>query len=688
MELQAQDWRSIAKTVLASRRIDEIEETELAPSGKVTYQFSARGHELSQVIMAHLLNEKHDAASVYYRSRPFVLHAGMSYQEAFSGPLARAGSRNGGRDIGVVHNLSPRSVEGRHITVMPASGDVGAQFTPAAGWAQAIQYRASQLKNEDWKDSIAVCMSGDAAVATNGFWSAVTMATTLMLPIIFLVEDNQFGISVRGNFQTPGGNIAKNMGAMKNLIILDGDGADPENASALIAKAVEYCRKKSKPVLLHLSVPRICGHSGADSQAYKTKEEREEELQRDPLPRLKKYCIAKKYISKDEWEALVQEVEGEVRAACEAALAEPEPETAGVRKYALYDGETVQTVGGPLAEGLHPETGGTAEEQGARINLIESVKRTLDSEMSRNPRILVFGEDVGLKGGVHGATMDLQHRFGEERVFDTSLSEEGIIGRSIGMAYAGLMPVPEIQFRKYLDPATEHINDIGTIRWRTNNEFAAPMVVRIPVGYSKRTGDPWHSVSGEAIFAHTIGWRVAIPSNAKDASGLLRAALRGNDPTFFLEHRNLLDTSAGRSVYPGDNYVLPFGQAARVREGNEATIVSWGDMLHRSVEAVDQVKRSIDVLDLRTIAPWDREAVVASVRRTGRCLIVHEDGLTNGFGAEISAVLMQECFAYLDAPVQRLAVADVPVPYNKTLMAAVVPSTDDVVKALNELLAW
>ncbi len=687
MELSSADWRSIAKTILASRRIDEIEESELAPSGKVTYQFSARGHELAQVLLAHHLNHEHDAATVYYRSRPFVLHAGMSYQEAFSGPLARSGSRNGGRDIGVVHNLTPRSFEGRSITVLPASGDVGAQFTPAAGWAQAIQYHTETLKDASWKHSIAACMSGDAAVATNGFWSAVTMATTLMLPVVFLVEDNQFGISVRGNFQTPGGNIAKNMGAMRNLIILDGDGSDPESASALVAKAVDYCRKKSKPVLLHLSVPRICGHSGADSQAYKTPEEREEERERDPIPLLKKFCQAKKHISKDEWTALVEEVEREVRAGCEAALAEPEPSTDGVMQHRFFDGK-VQVVGGQYASGYQPPQGTQEAESGQRINLIESVKRTLESEMKSNSRVLIFGEDVGLKGGVHGATMDLQVKFGGNRVFDTSLSEEGIIGRSIGMAYAGLVPVPEIQFRKYLDPAMEHINDCGTIRWRTNNQFAAPMVVRIPVGYSKRTGDPWHSVSGESIFAHTIGWKVAFPSNARDASGLLRTALRSNDPCFFLEHRNLLDTPPSRSAYPGDEYVLPFGKAEMLRSGDRATIVTWGDMVYRSLEAADQLSASVDIIDLRTIVPWDRECVLESVRRTGRCLIVHEDGMSCGFGSEISAVVSDECFRYLDAPVQRLAVADVPVPYNKTLMAAVVPRTEDVVRVLQSLLNW
>lgn len=686
--LTKQDWRSIAKTILASRRIDEIEETELVPQGKVTYQFSAKGHELGQVVLAHYLNHKHDCATVYYRSRPFTLHAGMTYQEAFSGPLARSGSRNGGRDIGVVHNLTPREVEGRSITVLPASGDVGAQYTPSAGWAQAIQYRTKSMKEDSWKGAVSVCMGGDASVATNGFWSAITMATTLSLPMIFYIEDNQFGISVRGNFQTPGGNIAKNMGSMKNLYILDGDGSNPAEVEMLVAKAVNHARIKSKPVLLHLSVPRICGHSGADSQAYKSKEERVAEELRDPIPALQSFLVESKILSKKDWEALVHEVELEVRKGVESALAEPEPDTSTVNAYAFYDGKTAQIVGGQLADGVRPLVGSTTPEDGPRVNLIEAVKRTLDSELSSNNRVMVFGEDVGIKGGVHGATMDLQVRHGDLRVFDTSLSEEGIIGRAIGLAYAGLVPVPEIQFRKYLDPAMEQINDCGTIRWRTNNQFAAPMVLRIPVGYSKRTGDPWHSVSGEAIFAHTIGWNIAFPSNAKDAAGLLRTALRGNDPVFFLEHRNLLDTPSGRSLYPGDNYIVPFGKASVVQEGTKATIVTWGDMVYRSKEAVDSVGESVEIIDLRTISPWDKETVLNSVRKTNRCLVVHEDGITNGFGAEIASTIQQECFRYLDAPVIRHAMNDIPVPYNKILMNAVVPNGESIAHQLRVLLGY
>ncbi len=685
MALSPEQWQAVATTVYASRRIDEIEEQELAPKGLVTYQFSAKGHELFQVLLAEQLKHPHDAATVYYRSRPFVLHAGMTYQEAFSGPLARSGSRNGGRDIGVVHNLVPR----RGLTVLPASGDVGAQFTPAAGWAQAIGYYVRVLEDSTWDGAVAVALGGDGSVATNGFWSALVMATTLSLPMIFAIEDNGFGISVRSELQTPGGNIANNLRSFRNLVIVDCDGAEPADAAEAVEEAVHIARTKRKPVLIHARVPRICGHSGADNQAYKSPEERADEQQRDPIPRLRTFLQRKGILSVQQWSQLLDQVEQEVRSACQAALAEPEPAADTVTRYVFFDGATLQHVGGQWAS-APPQHTFTTEPRtdGPRINLIEAVRRTLASELARNRRVLVFGEDVGVKGGVHGATVDLQRQFGAERVFDTSLSEEGIIGRAVGMAYAGLVPVPEIQFRKYLDPAMEQFNDCGTIRWRTNNAFAAPIVVRIPVGYSKRTGDPWHSVSGEAIFAHTVGWTIAFPSNARDAAGLLRSALYANDPVVFLEHRNLLDTAPARTPYPGDDFIVPFGKAVRVLEGNRATIVTWGDMVHQSMEAVRSLGASVDVIDLRTLRPWDTDMVLDSVRKTGRCLIVHEDTITCGFGAEISATITEEAFGFLDAPVMRLAPPDVPIPYNKGLMAAIVPTPERIAQTLSRLLAF
>lgn len=678
------EWLEVARTVVASRMIDLVEETELAPSGRVTYQFSARGHELPQAILGHALRHGHDAATVYYRSRPFVIAAGMTMEESFAGPLALSGSRNGGRDIGVVHSLPNRF----GVTVLPASGDVGAQYTPCVGWAQAISYHSTVLNDDSWKGAVAVALGGDGSTATNGFWAALNIATTLKLPMLFFIEDNQFGISVPGTMQTPGGNIAENLAAFNGLRIVDVDGTNPEEADRMIGKTIDHVRESQRPALLRVRVPRICGHSGADSQSYKTAQQREEELARDPLEKLRAMFIRKKYMDEQGWDAFVAGIQEEVNAARDAALAQDQPHPHDALTRVFYDGVPPKH-GGLMGDAIEPPAAsGQKVEDGPRVNLIEAVRRTLDHELTVNPRCLVFGEDVGVKGGVHGATVDLQVRHGASRVFDTSLNEDGIIGRAVGLAAAGLVPVPEIQFRKYLDPATEQINDCGTLRWRTNGDFAAPMVVRIPVGFSKRTGDPWHSVSGEAVFAHTIGWKVAMPSNAQDAVGLLRTALRGNDPTFFLEHRAIQDTAPGRGVYPGDDYLVPFGVASIVRPGSKATIVTWGEMVHRAKSAVELIQEDIEIIDLRTIVPWDRDCVLASVQRTNRCLVLHEDTITAGFGGEITAVITRECFASLDAPVIRVATADVPIPYNKGMMDAVIPTIEKVGEELRALLAY
>jgi len=305
-------------------------------------------------------------------------------------------------------------------------------------------------------------------------------------------------------------------------------------------------------------------------------------------------------------------------------------------------------------------------------------------ELGLNPRMVVFGEDVGPKGGVHGATLGLQDKYGAARVFDTSLSEEGIIGRSVGMALAGLLPVAEIQFRKYADPAAEQLNDCGTLRWRTRNRFAAPMVVRMPGGFFK-CGDPWHSQTNEVAWVHGIGWQVAVPSNAEDAVGLLRAALRGNDPVIFFEHRAMLDGAWARRPYPGNEFVVPFGEARIVRSGSELTVVTWGAMVERCEQAAAQSHVDAEVLDLRTLSPWDKKAVRTSVEKTRRCLIVHEDNLTAGFGAEIAAMLAQDSFFSLDAPIERLAMPDIPSPHSPVLLEAAVPSVARITRAIQSL---
>jgi len=574
-------------------------------------------------------------------------------------------------------------------TVLPACGGVGAQYPPAAGWAQAIGYHYGTLGEADYAHSIAVVHGGDASVATAGFWSALTLATTLRLPMLFYVEDNGYGISVSSQLQTPGGNIAANLRAFSGLSIYEGDGADPFEAAERIDTAVQSVREQRAPVLLRLTVPRLCGHSGQDTQAYKSAETLARERSSDPLQRLYRHLVPQR-MSDSAWRQIEREALSAVEQALERALERPPPDPGKVTRHVFteQDGDgrlELQQQGGLAPLGVaFPPSGARAEPEPNRINMLTAIRRTLDVELALNPRMVVFGEDVGPKGGVHGATLGLQDRHGAARVFDTSLSEEGIIGRAVGLALAGLLPVAEIQFRKYADPAAEQLNDCGTMRWRTANRFAAPMVVRMPVGFLK-CGDPWHSQTNEVAWVHGIGWRVAVPSNAEDAVGLLRAALRGNEPTLFLEHRSLLDGAGARRPYPGDAYLLPFGQARRVRVGSELTVVTWGAMLERCELAADASGVRVEILDLRTLAPWDRSAVLESVRKTRRCLIVHEDTLSAGFGAEVAATLARAAFFSLDAPIERLTMPDIPSPHSPVLLTAVVPGVESITRAIRAL---
>ena len=431
-------------------------------------------------------------------------------------------------------------------------------------------------------------------------------------------------------------------------------------------------------------MPRLQGHSFQDTQPYKSEDLVRDEWTRDPLPKLRAHLVGP-LLSEAEWDSIEAQARADVEAARRTAEARGVSDPERVLDHVFYDGE-MQKMGGQWTHGYRaPRSHEEPKPEGQRINMVTAIRRTLDHELQINPRVLLFGEDIGPKGGVHAVTLGLQEKYGAGRVFDTSLNEEGIIGRAVGMAIAGLMPVPEIQFRKYAEPATEQINDCGTMRWRTHNRFAAPMVLRIPGGFFK-CGDPWHSQTNEVAFVHNPGWQVAVPSNAEDAVGLLRTALRGNDPVVFFEHRAMLDDAWARRPYPGDGYALPFGRAKKVRQGDSLTIVTWGAMVPRCEEAAKHV--SADVIDLRTLMPWDKETVLESVRRTRRCLIVHEDLRTGGFGAEIAAVVADEAFLDLDAPVARVTMPDIPSPHNPVLLNRAVPSVERIRAKIDELVGF
>jgi len=683
------DWKRVYYLTLVSRALDDTEEHRLVPEKKVAYQFTARGHDVAQIILGQFLTHRHDAASAYYRSRPLLLTLGLSIADAFAGSMGRSGGFSDGRDIGVVCNL-PGS---NGPTVLPMAGDVGSQYTPCAGWAQAILYHRDVLGDAGYQGAIGCVLGGEASVATNGFWSALTMATTLELPMLFYIEDNGYGISVPSSLQTPGANIADNLASFRGIAISQGDGTNPAETARLFEAAVAHVRAGRGPALVRLTVPRLSGHSGQDTQAYKPADLVEREKAGDPLPRLREF-LAAGHLSPAELAAIETQAAEDVASGLQAALARPEPDPATITRYQFEESGPggaveVQRTGGLAPSGHRfPASSPDTVPEGPRINFLTAVRKALEHELESNPKLLLFGEDVGPKGGVHAATLGLHDRFGGRRVFDTSLSEEGVIGRAVGMALAGLMPVAEIQFRKYADPATEQLNNCGTMRWRTNNRFAAPIVVRMPGGYAPKCGDPWHSVCGEVLWAHAVGWRVAFPSNAEDAVGLLRTAMRSNDPTIFFEHRALLDGTWARRPYPGHEFVVPFGSAKTIVEGDQLTCVTWGAMVERCEAAAKASGHSVHVLDLRTIVPWDRAAVLASVKKSRRCLIVHEDTRTAGFGAEIGATIAQDAFLSLDAPVTRMAIPDVPTPYNVTLMNAVLPQVAEIAAKMAELIEF
>jgi 2-oxoisovalerate dehydrogenase E1 component len=682
------DWHEIARLALLSRTLDRIEEKELYPAGHVVYQFSAIGHELGQLLLGQLLTHSLDAVGSYYRSRPLLFALGLTAEEALASGMGRSGGVSNGRDVGVVYNLPARG----RATVLPAAGDVGNQYTPAAGWAQAIQYRVHHLGEQEHAGSIGVACGGDGSVAANGFWSAVTMATTLQLPLLFYIEDNGYAISVGSELQTPGGDICANLAAFGGLALASGDGTDPAEAAMLVAQAVAHVRAGGGPFLLRLRVPRLSGHSVMDNQAYKSAETRSAELARDPLPRLRDYLVPALF-SADSWDTLAADTEAALRRALADVLEQPKADPAAITRYAFAVPDDPATVGWRTpADALADTTTRPEPPDNRRLNMVQAVQRTLDVELGRNPRLLVFGEDVGVKGGVHVATQGLQAAHGPQRVFDTSLSEEGIIGRSLGLAAAGLLPVPEIQFRKYADAAMEQLHNLGTVRWRTHNRFAAPVVVRTAGGFGRKLGDPWHSVTNEALFAHAVGWQVAFPSNAEDCVGLLRMALRSDNPTFFLEHRAQLDAAWARRPYPGDRFIVPFGRGRLLTDGDRLTVVTWGAMAERCEQAAlgleSRWRGTVEVIDLRSLIPWDREMVLESVRKTGKCLVVHEDIGVAGFGAEVVATVVAEAFDFLDGPVQRVTAPAIPVPYDTALMQAVVPSLERISAAMRDLLGY
>jgi 2-oxoisovalerate dehydrogenase E1 component len=544
-------------------------------------------------------------------------------------------------------------------------------------------------------DEVTYVSVGEGATSEGEFWESLNTACTRKVPVLYLVEDNGYAISVPVDVQTPGGDISRLVESFPGLQVLRCDGTDYLASHRTMRDAVAHIRARKGPVLVHAKVTRPYSHSLSDDEKlYKTKAEREAESRLDPLTRLRDLLLAEQLVTEQELADLLAGVEREINEAADAACQAPKPSPETALLYVFspdVDPTSLDLITEPHAHGA-PQT------------MVNTINATLRDEMALNPRIVVFGEDVADashesaletvqgKGGVFKVTHGLQRQFGAERVFNSPLAEANIIGRGVGMALRGLKPVVEIQFFDYIWPGFMQMRDeMSMMRYRSNNEWSCPMVIRVPIGGYLRGGAPYHSQSAVAIFAQTPGIRVVLPSNALDAAGLLRTAIRCDDPVLFLEHKHLYRQTYNKAPYPGPDFTIPFGHASVVRDGRDAVVFTWGALVQRALLAAQQAERdgmSVAVVDLRTLIPYDWETIAAYVKRTNRVVIAHEDPLTCGFGAELAARISDELFDSLDAPIKRVAALDCPVAYAPVLEERILPGSSDVLKALRAVVKY
>jgi 2-oxoisovalerate dehydrogenase E1 component len=695
------DWEGLSRedlvrayrTMLLSRRIDD-KEIQLKNQSLIFFQISGAGHEAVLTAAGRHLRPGYDWFYPYYRDRALCLALGMTSTEML---LAAVGAKDdpnsGGRQM-------PSHWGHTKLNIPSQGSPTGTQCLQAVGCAEAtmLYERIDAIPDRAERahaDEITYVSIGEGATSEGEFWESLNTACTRIAPVLYLVEDNGYAISVPVEVQTAGGDVSRLVESFPNLKIWRCDGTDFLDSYRTLGEAVDWVRRERKPALVHAKVIRPYSHSLSDDERlYKTSEEREAEAKRDPIGKMRAFLVREGIATEAEIDAIAADVDREIAGATETALAAPKP---GIDSADWY-------VFSPDVDPTSSAFDTPAQNEGKPDTMVSAINRTLKDEMARDPRIVVFGEDVADaskvavlphvpgKGGVFKVTHGLQRQFGADRVFNSPLAEANIIGRAVGIATRGLKPVVEIQFFDYIWPAMMQLKDeMSMLRYRSSNNWSCPMVVRVPIGGYLRGGAPYHSQSGVSIFAHCPGIRIVFPSNAVDAAGLLRTSIRCADPVLFLEHKHLYRQTYNKGVYPGANYMIPFGKGALRRDGSDVVVLTWGALVQRSVLAAQQAEKdgiSTAVFDLRTIIPYDWESIAALVKKTSRVIVVHEDQLTCGFGAEIAARIGDELFEYLDAPVKRVAAMDCPVAYAPDLEEVILPQSGDVLQAIRDIAKY